>query len=58
MEVDVAEPATCVAVLEAVARAGVGTAGARLAVNREFAGAGTVVRAEDEVAMIGLVSGG
>ena len=60
--VTLADDRTCAAVLREVAQACPTLApmltGARLAVNSRFAEAGQVVREGDEVALIGMVSGG
>ena len=60
--VTLANDRSCGAVLRAVAQAcptlAPMLAGARLAVNSQFADAGQVVRDGDEVALIGMVSGG
>jgi molybdopterin converting factor small subunit len=60
--VAVDEPATCRGVVEAVGRSCPSLrdllAGVRVAVNHEFAGPSAPVRPGDEVALIGLVSGG
>jgi molybdopterin converting factor small subunit len=65
LTVSVGDGATCDEVLAAVGAAGASLAGfsdaskgARLAVNHEFADAGRVIRAGDEVALISMVSGG
>lgn len=59
---DVAAPVTCARVKEALARALPMIAGnvsaARLAVNAEFAAPERVIAPGDEVALIGVVSGG
>ncbi|MBM4108744.1 MAG: MoaD/ThiS family protein [Phycisphaerae bacterium] len=60
--VDVDEPPTCRGVVDAVGRACPALAallpGVRVALNAEFAPPERPVRPEDEVALIGLVSGG
>ena len=58
--VDLAEGATAGDVLAALGEAcpGLSLASARLAVNHEFAGAERIIAPGDEVALIGLVSGG
>lgn len=60
--VDVDEPATCRAVVESLGRACPPLApllpGVRVALNSEFAPPERPVRPDDEVALIGLVSGG
>ena len=61
LEVEVAEPATVGGLLEAVGETVLGPLEPRsciVAVNREYAGAGTEIRPEDEVALIPPVSGG
>jgi len=59
---DVSWPIACADVIEALQREypslGASLASSRLAVNHEFGSVDTMVSAEDEVALIGLVSGG
>jgi len=59
---DVAWPIACADVIDALRREYPSLAGSlassRLAVNHEFGSAETMISAEDEVALIGLVSGG
>lgn len=60
--VTLAEDRTCAAILRALAHAcpalGPTLTGARLAVNSRFAEPSHIVREGDEVALIGMVSGG
>lgn len=62
VEIDLPEPATCATLLERLSTGfpalAATAAVARLAVNHEFAPADRILTPRDEIALIGLVSGG